>query len=389
MTPLRVLIVTSLYPRPGLETFAPFHRLLFGALAEEHEVTVLAPIPWTAGPRALAASPAWSRDGDGPWVARPRSYYTPGMLRRYYGHMYAMSIRKTFARLVRRARPDVVLASWAHPDGWAAVRLARRAGLPAFVMVIGTDVLVASRSPARRARIAEALRGADGVFAVSRDLAGHVERLGVDPARIEVLHTGVDPTIFHPGDRAEARHRIGLDGRGRVVLYVGNLLESKGAGVLIDALALLKDRDDAARGYLVGGGRDEAGLRSRAAAGGLDRDDISFVGRKGHAELADWYRAADVIALPSDSEGIPNVLREATACGRPWVATRVGGIPEIADPAVDRLVPPRDPAALADAIAATLASPPSPADSPTRVPCPTWRDSARRLAERLREGVRR
>src|SRR5664280_316121 len=67
-----------------------------------------------------------------------------------------------------------------------------------------------------------------------------------------------------------------------------------------------------------------------------------------------WYGACDVVALPSYSEGIPNVLREAAACGRPFVATQVGGIPEIADPATSVLVEPGSPEMLADALTDVL-----------------------------------
>jgi glycosyltransferase involved in cell wall biosynthesis len=384
---LRVLIVTNLYPRPGFETMAPFHKLLFGSLAINHDVTVLAPIPWTARLAAFRAKsrpdiPSWSRNDDGIWVARPTSFHTPRILRKYYGEMFERSIGRTFRRLVRQSRPDVVLASWAHPDAWATIRLARRARLPVAVMVIGSDVLVSVRDAGRRTKIAETLLGADAVLAVSRDLANHVERFGVDAARVSVLHTGVDPRIFHPGDKIEARRKLGLPDEGRLVLFVGNLLESKGAGVLIEALGRLKGRVDGLCASFVGGGKDEAKLRKAATDAGLGGI-VTFRGRKPHSDLVDWYRACDLLCLPSDSEGIPNVLREATACGRPWVATNVGGIPEIADPAVDRLVPPRDPHAVADAIHATLTSSPAPLDSTSRVPCPTWDESAHLLAERL------
>jgi glycosyltransferase involved in cell wall biosynthesis len=73
-----------------------------------------------------------------------------------------------------------------------------------------------------------------------------------------------------------------------------------------------------------------------------------------HDALPDWYRAADLTVLPSLSEGIPNVLLESMASGTPFVATSVGGIPEIAAEGIDFLVPPRNPLALADAIAAGL-----------------------------------
>jgi glycosyltransferase involved in cell wall biosynthesis len=383
---MRILAVTNLYPRPGHEAMAPFHRLLFAALTAEHDLTVIAPVPWTAALRRGASRrpySSWSQNEDGIWVARPRSYHTPGMLTPYYGQMFQASIANTFKRLVKRSRPDVVLASWAHPDGWATARLARRHGLPVVIMVIGSDVLVAGRNPARRARIAEALRSADAVLAVSRDLAGHVAALGVDPNRLHVIHTGVDLRVFHPGDQSLARSRVGIAAGSRVVLFVGNLLYSKGAGAFLEAIGGLRRRGVDGHGYLLGGGRDEARLRAQAHAADLDAH-VTFVGRRSHEQLADWYRAADVVALPSQSEGIPNVLREATACGRPFVATAVGGIPEIADPEVDRLVPLGDLEALVSALSEVLGRPNDPAVLRSRIVCPSWEESAARLTGILR-----
>jgi glycosyltransferase involved in cell wall biosynthesis len=110
---------------------------------------------------------------------------------------------------------------------------------------------------------------------------------------------------------------------------------------------------------------------------------VHLPGSQTPAALADWYRAADLTVLPSLSEGVPNVLLESIACGRPFVASNVGGVPEIADPQLDRLVPPKDPDALAAAIQERL-SQASDAGRPRRFAPMTWRDSADRVAAILR-----
>jgi glycosyltransferase involved in cell wall biosynthesis len=121
-------------------------------------------------------------------------------------------------------------------------------------------------------------------------------------------------------------------------------------------------------------------LQAAAATLGLS-DIVSFVGSRAHDQLPDWYRAADLTVLPSRSEGIPNVLRESLACGTPFVASRVGGIPEIATEPCLRLVPPGDAAALADAIAASLAA--RGESAPTT--CSTsWTESAEALVRILK-----
>ena len=237
--------------------------------------------------------------------------------------------------------------------------------------------MVAGRSGRRKAKVVEALRAADAVATVSEDLAARVVTFGVDPARVQVIPEGLDGLLFQPGDREAARSLLGLQPGDPTVLFVGNLLLSKGVGVLVEAIAILAHRGRAPRCHLVGRGRAEPALRALISRHGLESR-VILVGPRPHAELPDWYRACDLVALPSFSEGIPNVLREAAACGRPFVATRVGGIPEIANSSASRLIQPGDPTALADAIAEVLEWGPQPASTWI-----SWDESAARLAQLL------
>jgi glycosyltransferase involved in cell wall biosynthesis len=141
-----------------------------------------------------------------------------------------------------------------------------------------------------------------------------------------------------------------------VILFVGNLLPVKGVDVLIDAISRLDERDRRARCYLIGQGPLRETLRQHIARLGLT-DRVTLVGPVLHADLPDWFRAADVFVLPSHSEGVPCVLLEAAACQTPFVASRVGGIPEIAHLNHGEMVPPGNAATLADAIARVLATP--------------------------------
>lgn len=384
---MKILAITNLYPRPGRPTRAAFNRQQFHALAREHDVTVVVPVAWT---EAVAdrlrghTFPRPGRDVGGVDVAYPVSWFPPRALRHRYGEFLRASIAPEVRRRVARARPDVILASWAHPDGWAAARLAVEMGLPCVTKVVGTDILVIARGGKRREAVAEGLRAADAVVAVSHDLAGRVADLGVDPGRIRVVHEGLDRGLFGPGDRDAARARLGIGEGPPIILFVGNLLMSKGAGVLVEAVAAMHDRGRAARCWMVGSGRDEPRIRSLIDRLGQS-DRIRLAGSVAMADLPAYYHACDVVALPSFSEGIPNVLREALACGRPFVATRVGGIPEIVDPACCRLAVPGSAAALADALGAVLDG--GPGRAAPRDPSGSWVESARALAGVLEEAV--
>jgi glycosyltransferase involved in cell wall biosynthesis len=158
----------------------------------------------------------------------------------------------------------------------------------------------------------------------------------------------------------------------------------KGLDVLLEACKQLRERGEEFHLYLVGDGPLRKGLESQCRSRAMERD-VSFAGLVEHCRLADWYRAADLTVLPSYSEGIPNVLRESVACGTRFVASRVGGIPEIAHEPANRLVPPGDGAALADAIHQELQR--SVSDQPMSIASHTWADSAKEiigLIERLK-----
>ncbi|MDB5291168.1 MAG: tuaC, partial [Phycisphaerales bacterium] len=240
---LRILALTHQYPRLGNELFAPYNRHQIRCLSHGHDIRVIAPIAWTGLFRGGYADhltcPRHYLNKDNLWVDHPPYFYPPKLLEHRYGDFYLLSIRKTVRRIIDEFKPGVIFSCWSHPDGWAAVRLAREHGLPVLIKVVGSDVLVLARNPRRRERVAEALREADGVIAVSRDLAEHVVELGVDPARVHVVPEGIDQELFSPGDPQEARARLGLeggpDGSASLprLLFVGNLLLSKGAGVLL------------------------------------------------------------------------------------------------------------------------------------------------------------
>lgn len=334
---MRILALTNLYPNPHQPNRAAFNRQQFTALANRHELRVIAPIPWTEG-NAVRQSQC-----DGIEIEHPRYIYPPKILRGWHGHFFRRSVRRVFERIVKDFQPDVVLGTWAYPDGWAAVELGHGAGLPVVVKVHGSDIYLLDEYPSRKRRTFEALTRADSVVAPSRDLANRVIGMGVDPARVNVIYNGVDTQLFNPGSKTDARKRLNLPLDRRIVLFVGNLVPVKGVDILLKACNQLMTQGVDFSCYLVGEGPLKSEMKS-----------VNFIGSKPHAQLPDWYRAADVFILPSYSEGMPNVLLEAAACGTPFIATSVGGIPEIG---CGKLVSPGDVGQLAKAIAYELAAP--------------------------------
>ncbi|HEX3743620.1 MAG TPA: glycosyltransferase [Bryobacteraceae bacterium] len=249
---------------------------------------------------------------------------------------------------VRMTRPDLILNYWLYPDGYAAVRIARELGVPAIVGAIGSD-LRQRNDPFTVRLVRETMLGANAVITVSEELRRQAMAQGVAAEKITAIPNGCDTAIFHPGDRAEARAQLSRDAADELIVFAGNLLVTKGLGELIDAFISLAGKRPRARLAMVGQGPYRDTLARRAAAAGV-HERVLLPGRCDAAGIATWMRAADVFCLPSYSEGCPNVVVEGLACGRPIVATNVGGIPELVKKDSGILIPPRDTAALSQAL---------------------------------------
>ena len=158
-----------------------------------------------------------------------------------------------------------------------------------------------------------------------------------DPGRVEVVHPGVDLDVFRPGSQTAARAALGLPADAQGVLFAGRIQPLKAPDVLLRAVAVLLERQPALRSRLVVpvvGGPSGSGLEhpeslaELAVTLGLD-DVVRFVPPVAQSQLAQWYAAATLVAVPSYNESFGLVAAEAGACGTPVVAAAVGGLPTV------------------------------------------------------------
>jgi len=344
---MRVLTITSLFP----SSKTPFlglavHRRL-KALARLCELRVVAPC---------------TRRGvnvrervDGMDVVRPRWRRLAKVGVVLDGYAYAKLALRSIASAYPACDFDLIDAHWLYPDGFGAVRVARRLGKPAIVTARGSDVNdYCSRWPLRYlAR--QTLINADYLIAVSSALRQRMIEAGAPPERVGVIPNGVDTEVFHPADRRAVRSALGIGPSEQVLFSAGALIPQKGFDTLLEGLARAHDGD--LRLYIAGSGPERERLEALARRLGLERR-ARFLGTLPPHDMAPWYQAADLFVFGSWREGCPNVVLEALACGTPVVATRVGGTQELVREGQDGLLfEPRSPDAFAQALVEALSRP--------------------------------
>ena len=224
-------------------------------------------------------------------------------------------------------------------SGWAGLVVKRAVGIP---LANSFHTLGRVKDATRRlgeppeplVRIAaeqEVIAGSDCVIASTVYEADDLtRRYQADPARLCVTHPGVNHELFTPGSQSAARDLLGWD-PGPVVLFVGRIQPLKGLDVAVETFGRICAEIPGARMVIVGGPSGPNGvtelrqIHARVTELRLESR-VDFVRPRPHEEIASYYRAADVLLVPSRSESFGMVAAEAQACGLPVVAARVGGL---------------------------------------------------------------
>jgi teichuronic acid biosynthesis glycosyltransferase TuaC len=355
---MKILSLSSVYPNPAEPGLGLFVRSRLQHVAASTEVKVIAPIPILdySNPSKRIFRPRtfpiarW----DGPVeVFHPRWLFPP--------QGTPLNVACQFLRLlplVRRLRSDfafdLIDAHFGYPEGVVAGLLSAVFRTPYTITLRGSETMFASYRY-RRYVMRWALRRAAHIITVSDDLRQFAIAEGVPAARATTIPNGIDPETFYSRDPQQMRLTHGFPAGRRIILTAGELIEAKGHHLVIQALQRLLERGlDAGLvvvgGTARGGPRYEHRLHRLVADLGL-AERVRFIGWVDRAGLAELLCAADLFCLASFTEGWPNVVNEALACGTPVVASRVGGIPAmLPKQRFGFMVPPQDVAALTDAL---------------------------------------
>ncbi len=377
---MKIAVLTHNYPRYRGDFSGRFVQALCEELAAQgHAVTVLA--PWDAAYDRTAVRPG-SQNGSAPGhgVRLELYRYAPVAAWHQLGYMRTMradvalrrgayllapglflaGMRATW-RWVAQARPDILHAHWALPNGFIAATAARRYGVPLVVSIPGSDATVAAANPLFRRMARYAFDTAGLITANSaalRDVA--VRDLGADPARFDLIAYGVDPQAFRPDPTgvADLRARLGIPPDVVVFLAVGRMVYKKGFDRLLAAAARLNRPD--IHLVLVGEGDLWAEWQALGRALGLG-ERVHWVGNVPTDQIGVYYNMADALVMPAvthPADGLNVTVLDAMSCAKPVVGTTAAGNElAIRHGYNGFLTPEADEMALAEALAALAADP--------------------------------
>jgi len=320
-----ILVYSSLYPTRS----NPFHGVFVKELSRHllsrvSSVRVVAPLDGRQNLAGLVRG-QYQRHflDEGLNIYHPVFWTFPRWFKQWDGRLVYHWTRKAMAS--HRHRVSIIHAHYAYPEAFAAGCFAEKWNIPFVVTVHGSDINVLARDGARRSLIADTLKKADAVVAVSEKLKEKIIALTGRQEGVYHIPNGMDPIRFYPGSQSRARKKLGMSHWEKIIMFVGRLEPVKGLDRLIQAVSALESNVGL---VLVGKGSLKKALARQVQDLGMEGR-VLFCGAIEHHCLVDYFQAADLLALASYSEGWPTIILEAMACGIPVVSPVVGGVPEI------------------------------------------------------------
>lgn len=284
------------------------------------------------------------------------SYLIP-IVRKIYSKAYIELLAQFRAIIREQPRFDLIHADFVYPQGYEACIIGRLLKRPVVITSHGSDLMInVNKKWIVKRRSTYALNKAQAIICVSKVLKEKAVSLGADKSKIFVIPNGADTSRFKPIPQNEVREKLNLQVNRKIILFIGRLHPIKGPNFLIDAISQIvnEKKQKELLLILIGSGSMETRLKEQVTSLNISHN-VLFAGGITHKEIPCWINASDVVCVPSQSEGFPAVSVEALACGKPVIASNVGGLPEIiTNNDLGYLVEPGDTCQLADAIKKAL-----------------------------------
>jgi teichuronic acid biosynthesis glycosyltransferase TuaC len=328
----KILVINMLYPNFENPHFGIFIKREVESLADHYSQIIVVPTPWrpSRGIRSLFKTRRQIDPIQKVEVIYKSYFPLPGALfQPIKGLWFFLFTIGLIKKLRKEFDFDMIHAHNVYPEGFCAFLIKKIFKKPLVISSRGNDLHKLPDNILLRPMIKYALNNADGIITVSKSLSQKAIALGADPKKISVMPKGVDTNVFKPSSKTETRKKLNLPVDKTIVLSVGWLIPRKNP---FSFIKILKTYTESARkNFLfvwIGEGPLQSEMENEIHKNNLENY-VKFVGRKNPDEVATWMNASDIFMLVSFSEGMPNVLYEAMACGTPIIASNVDGAAEI------------------------------------------------------------
>ncbi|MBI2101521.1 glycosyltransferase family 4 protein [Candidatus Woesearchaeota archaeon] len=264
-------------------------------------------------------------------------------------YLSAISVVKN---IEKKWKFDVIHIHGPISEGVLGVSAKRMYKKPLAITFHGEDATILSKMGLLKFVCRRTLKNCDAFIFVT----GYLQKaLGqkLPGEKVAIIPSGYMVSRFKPMGREKCAKRLGLPKRRKTIIFVGGFTERKGVEYLLKAVGIASKQGNDITCLMVGGGKLMKKLQSLAQNLGIGGN-VIFAGYRAPDEVPLWINASDLLVLPSLDEGLPNVVVEALACGKPVVATNVGGIPDVVNDDVGYLVRPKDENELAKKIIMAL-----------------------------------
>ena len=329
---MKILTLTTLFPNNQNPNHGIFTYNRVKALAAlGHEIEVVAPVPYFPFVKMFARFSRWHKcsqihKAGNPGelkIYHPRYLAIPKIGYSLYGLLMYYSIFSSVAKIKKSFDFEIIDGHYAYPDGLAVAMLAKKFNCPAVISALGSDVeWDGARNAPIRFWLKKTLEYTAGCIAVSSNLKEDMVALGRKPESIDVISNGVYPEQFPHISKEKARKDLGLPETGKIIISVGRIVFTKNFILLIQAIRNLTQGEKL---YIIGEGSMRQSLQEKIDEYDL-RERVQLIGALPNNQLWKWYNAADIFAFSSLSEGSPNVVYEALACGTPVVSSPLPGV---------------------------------------------------------------
>lgn len=324
---MKILVLSSLFPSPASPNSGIFIKEQLKEIKKLCSVIgVISPVPWLSDRNGKSIREEW----EDTIIYRPRFFTIPKFTIYLNGFFYFISVYFFLRKMKELINFEILHVHFAYPAGFAGALLGKILKKKVVLTVRGTDINSFPRNPLLRILIKYTLKNVEEIISVSDALKTKVSNMGIEVSKITVIPNGVNLDLFSPIPKRDARKELGLDRHCKIILFVGNFEKVKGLDFLLRAFKGIGNSNiiDKTILVLIGTGSLYNVINKMIDDYGI-QDRVMLKSYIPHEGIPLWMNASDVLCLTSLSEGRPNVLYEAIACGIPVVATDVGGISEI------------------------------------------------------------